>query len=188
MRFVRFLCGLLSICGFLVIAAAMAANTVIPQITKTVPLIVQTPSMLPVISPGDIVLVDPAQAEHVRKGDIVTYAAASGSDKTVTHRVVDKTIMNGTTMLTTKGDHNQVSDTPIKAEQVRGKVVHVIPYAGLLLADRMKMLAIIAASLVLGILALTGRSRTQEERTTTATKHPVVTTPAPTRTQELPWA
>jgi signal peptidase len=95
------------------------------------PSVIITGSMEPVIKPGDIVLVKKSGGGDVRVGDIIQYY--DKDDKIyITHRIIalnngkEKTLM-------TKGDNNNTPDfSPVSLSQVKGKIVSVIPKAGLL--------------------------------------------------------
>jgi signal peptidase len=78
-------------------------------------------SMEPAIHVNDMVVTIPVR--NIQKNDIVT---VRGMNFTTTHRVVkvDKNT------ITTKGDANNVTDTPITKKVVVGKVAFVIPKIG----------------------------------------------------------
>ena len=93
-------------------------------------------SMEPIIKIKDAVLIKRVDNEdEIKYGDVVTYRA---TDPTyygilITHRVVDIKEENGEKIYVTKGDHNETIDrSPIKFNQINGKVVMRIPKIGYL--------------------------------------------------------
>lgn len=87
---------------------------------------VSSGSMTPELEVGDVILVQGCDGNTVKQGDIVTYVATSGSmaGKMVTHRVLEAPYSsNGDTYVVTKGDANPMSDDPIKASQIEGKLL-----------------------------------------------------------------
>lgn len=90
----------------------------VPNIGGTLPLIVLTKSMDPVIKSGDLIICHTAEATTVKKGDIISfYDPAGNGTSIVTHRV-KKVIKNkdGKIAWITKGDANNVEDTAIVSE------------------------------------------------------------------------
>ena len=87
--------------------------------------IVSSWSMEPTLHIGDMILV---RGEEANIGDIVVYTR----EKYIVHRVISKSYQNGIYVITTKGDANIASDNPITSKQVKGKVVLVIPYLGII--------------------------------------------------------
>lgn len=87
-------------------------------------------SMWPVLKTGDIVLIEGVQDKsQIKVGDIVVYKNPLGF---TIHRIIE---INGDTIIT-KGDANNVSDTPIKFPSIIGKTVVInqkplrIPFLG----------------------------------------------------------
>jgi len=87
--------------------------------------IVSSWSMEPTLHIGDMIVV---RGEEANIGDIVVYTR----EKYIVHRVISKSYQNGIYVITTKGDANIASDNPITSKQVKGKVVLVIPYLGII--------------------------------------------------------
>ena len=82
---------------------------------------VATGSMEPVIKQNDIIIVH--KDDNYKLKDIVTFK----SDKAyVTHRIVSK---RGNTIVT-KGDANNTKDVAIETSDIIGKVVKILPQAG----------------------------------------------------------
>lgn len=86
--------------------------------------VVLSGSMEPVLSPGDVVIVD--SSGPVQNGDVITYRSPGDSVPT-THRVVGE--VDG--RYETKGDANEEADTgTVAPEAIIGKVVLTIPFIG----------------------------------------------------------
>ncbi|NLP23490.1 MAG: signal peptidase I, partial [Syntrophomonadaceae bacterium] len=71
-----------------------------------------------------------ATGDEVQVGDVIMFPL---NNMKVTHRIVDETVEEGKKKYITQGDGNLERDTdPVPAQAVQGKVVTVIPKAGLL--------------------------------------------------------
>jgi signal peptidase len=78
--------------------------------------------MHPTIRHGDVITVDPVAPFKLKKGDIILYRLESDC---IAHRIVRIEERNGcqrTFIL--RGDASTACDSPVKAEEVLGKVVH----------------------------------------------------------------
>ena len=92
--------------------------------------VVLSGSMSPAFEAGGLVVVRPAEAEEIVVGDIITYREPGAEETLTTHRVVVVERENGLQFIT-KGDANEVIDQdPVPAENLVGKVLFAIPYAG----------------------------------------------------------
>lgn len=83
---------------------------------------VATGSMSNTIEIGDVVLVE--ITKEVKENDIIVYQE---EDNFITHRLIQKS-ENGEWI--TKGDANNIEDSPIQESQVLGKVAYIIPKLG----------------------------------------------------------
>lgn len=81
-------------------------------------------SMEPVHSINDLIVTKEKKIYEI--DDIITYKSG---DKFVTHRIIEAT-EDG---FITKGDANNGPDAPIKTEDIEGKIVFVIPKAGVVI-------------------------------------------------------
>jgi len=82
-------------------------------------------SMTPTIKIGAIVMVRAATSYKIK--DIITFQVGSGKRDIVTHRIISR---KGDEFIT-KGDANNVADiNPVKKENILGRVVFNISYAG----------------------------------------------------------
>ncbi len=94
------------------------------------PVTIMSGSMEPVFYPGDVVMIEKAAADQVKVGDIVQYWSG---DFYIIHRVIEVSKEKSELVYITKGDNNNVRDLkPVKANQIRGRVVATVPKLGLL--------------------------------------------------------
>jgi len=77
-------------------------------------------SMQPIIQPGSLVIVK-SQASY-DTGDIVAFVDSGGTN--IVHRIIEITDEG----FVTQGDNNPGPDTPIVYEDIKGKLVLVLPY------------------------------------------------------------
>lgn len=91
------------------------------------PYLLSGPSMKPTFVPGDIVIAKSVDPEDVKIGDIIRIQTSQGF---VVHRVVAIDHTPKGLQFTTKGDNNNVADSPVLQTQLHGKVVFDIPYVG----------------------------------------------------------
>lgn len=98
--------------------------------------VVLSGSMEPVMSPGDVIIVDSVGVETIQEDDIITYT--QGDERTpTTHRVTEIVERDGGVAFRTKGDANGSPDSQlVSPDQVEGEVMTiggyllVIPYIG----------------------------------------------------------
>ena len=85
-------------------------------------------SMEPAITQNDIVVMLPANSEEIKAGEVIVYKhEVDGKPYQFVHRVVE---VNGKSLLT-KGDSlSTVDKYVVKSDDVIGKVLFKIPYAG----------------------------------------------------------
>lgn len=93
--------------------------------------IVQSDSMKPTFSKGDLVIVN-KQLEY-KQNDIITFKLKDNpNNNSITHRIFKTVNRDGKTMFITKGDANSIVDSQlIDREEIIGKVVRIIPYLGM---------------------------------------------------------
>ena len=101
-------------------ASRLAGNSV-PMPFGVGSAVVLSGSMEPEISVGDLLVI--SAQEHYELGDVVVF---QDGNIAVTHRIVfiseDEVI--------TRGDANNIDDSPITPEEIKGEVVLAIPYVG----------------------------------------------------------
>lgn len=113
----------------LLLVFALALVFGLPKLLGTdTPLAVVTSwSMEPTLHVGDLIVV--SGREQLRTGDIIVYVKPSG--ELIVHRLVEIRETALGTIYITKGDANPFPDEPpVGPERVKGKVVLVIPYLG----------------------------------------------------------
>ncbi|UOQ95626.1 signal peptidase I [Halobacillus shinanisalinarum] len=92
-------------------------------------------SMEPTFQTGSIIAIKPTkEGMTYENGDVITFRAED--DKVITHRIIDTNKVDGKSIYTTKGDHNESADVdPVLSQNVIGKYVDfTIPYVGYLLS------------------------------------------------------
>jgi signal peptidase I len=94
------------------------------------PSVVPSGSMVPLINPGDIVLIVPVQAEKIKLGDIIEYKNTAEKINIV-HRVIEIGGDAQTRYFITKGDANSSpDDNPVSPDAVVGREIFIIPKVG----------------------------------------------------------
>jgi len=90
------------------------------------PTVVLTGSMQPVIYPGDVAIIQKTDGENIKVNDVVQYWTGNIF---IIHRVIE--IDAATGKFRTKGDNNNAPDNMlVSKEQIRGKMIAVIPKIG----------------------------------------------------------
>ena len=116
---------------YLVFVAALALCAVLPLLTGLTGSVVQSGSMEPKISAGDVVLVRPVELDDpLPMGRVITFAAPTGSAHhgTMLHRLVGE---RSDGALVTAGDANaDVDSTPIARRDIIARGVLLIPWIG----------------------------------------------------------
>jgi signal peptidase len=93
------------------------------------PALVSGVSMRPYLKVGDVVVTKQVSASSLKVGDVVRFRGQEGG-VVILHRIIAIDKGPGHMTFVTKGDSNDVSDRPITAEQIEGKVILKIPEAG----------------------------------------------------------
>lgn len=91
---------------------------------------VQSESMVPRISKGDLVAVKNVPEQQLAVGDVITYTDPVDPALLITHRIVKLQLENSGAEIVTKGDANAAADLPISTAAVVGRVNKIIPAAG----------------------------------------------------------
>ena len=120
--------------------------------------IITTDSMKPNINSGDIIIINKADKENLKVGDVITFSQPEGL---ITHRIVkieeDEYI--------TKGDNNNIEDEKkVKYEQIKGRKVMKIPFLGkvvILLQDEVYIIVII---IIVLLIYLNVQTREEKDR------------------------
>jgi signal peptidase I len=113
----------------ILLVACMLVISIFPITGNIKFLTVLSGSMEPAIHTGSVVVVKPMGEYAV--GDVITFGPNTRTKPPTTHRVVEVKDSNGQISFVTKGDANNAPDqTAIVKNQVIGKVVFDVPYAG----------------------------------------------------------
>lgn len=112
-------------------------------------------SMKPTLNMGSLIAVKPVNTGYLHAGDIIAFTDAYNPDQITSHRIVEIKNNNNISFIT-KGDANTVSDeNSVSSNNVIGKVVFHIPYAGILLnfvkTKKGTIIIIIIPGLAIGI-------------------------------------
>ena len=121
------------------------------------PTLVSSGSMQPLVAPGDIVMIRPAEAAELVPNTVVLYDTP-GTGR-VLHRILEQ-LPDGT--FRTGGDANSVPDSaPVQAEDIEGAAVLAVPWVGrpsLWLAESRYVRLGLSALTLVTVLALAPRS------------------------------
>jgi len=92
----------------------------VPSVAGTMPLIVLTDSMYPVIESGDLIICHKEEPENIQVNDVISFFDPAGKGSTiVTHRVIEVTEKDGQLAWRTKGDNNNTEDRlPVTADKL----------------------------------------------------------------------
>ena len=113
------------ILGFLSVVLVFVLFPLLPIDNNYSLKMVLSGSMEPTIKTGSIIMVKPVLDYQI--GDIITYQYGRKARNLTTHRIIGQ---KGEEFIT-KGDNNNAADIhPIKKEQISGKVLLIVPYAG----------------------------------------------------------
>ena len=89
----------------------------VPNVAGTLPLIVLTDSMYPVIESGDLIICHTEEPENIQAGDMIAFFDPAGNGSSiVTHRVMEVTEQDGQIAWRTKGDNNNTEDRLLVTE------------------------------------------------------------------------
>ena len=114
----------------------------------------------------DVITTKVVSYDDIQLYDVVTYYSSNGL---ICHRVVDKYEDSGNQYLVTRGDANNINDTPISYSLVRGKVIGVTPGVGrvlLFIQSPYFLLGFFGSAffILLGIYIFKGKSKKKEEQ------------------------
>lgn len=95
------------------------------------PSVIATGSMKPMTKPGDVILARKVtDVNSLQTGDVIQFKRDGIS---ISHRIIEvvQDKEKGVPVFRTKGDNNSAADTDlVEPEQVKGKIINVIPNAG----------------------------------------------------------
>lgn len=91
----------------------------VPSVAGTLPLIVLTDSMYPVIQSGDLIICHTAESEEIQVGNVIAFFDPAGNGSTiVTHRVLEVTGQGNQIRWRTKGDNNTEDRLLVSADKL----------------------------------------------------------------------
>lgn len=136
-----------------VIGIVLVALVVVLSILSVAPsvigaessMVVQSNSMAPTMTAGDLILTKQTDPTAIDVGDVITFQAQQpGSSGYITHRVTGIETSDGLHYFQTQGDANDRPDpNPVPESAVLGEVWFVVPYVGHLIAFASSDLGII---------------------------------------------
>jgi signal peptidase len=91
---------------------------------------VQSKSMVPYLSKGDLVSVKRVPGSELRTGDVVTFISPLDARETITHRIIQTPSWQNGQHFRTKGDANSSPDPQITAKDIVGRVSYSVPLLG----------------------------------------------------------
>lgn len=124
--------SLILILNCTLIVKGMVKSDKVPSIFGYYPMIVLSDSMFPEIKKGDLIIGKEAKVEELKVGDTISFFdPESKTGAVVTHRITDIEVVDGQTLITTKGDANSIKDTEkVPGDKVIGIYQSKIPGAG----------------------------------------------------------
>ena len=96
------------------------------------PMVVESDSMAPTFSKGDLIVIKKCDTASLNEGDIITFHTILNNEYALnTHRIESIAEMNGARSYVTKGDNNDIADTHVIADgDIVGKYVTRVPGLG----------------------------------------------------------
>ncbi|MGN0734055.1 MAG: signal peptidase I [Emergencia sp.] len=96
------------------------------------PMVVESDSMAPTFSKGDLIVIKKCDTASLNEGDIITFHTIINNEYALnTHRIESIAEMNGARSYVTKGDNNDIADTHVIADgDIVGKYVTKVPGLG----------------------------------------------------------
>lgn len=132
-----------AICVSIALLIVFVAIPALPITGSYKVLTVLSGSMEPAIHTGSVVVV--GSASDYKIGDVITFSEAKREKTSITHRIVDiKGSESEERSYLTKGDANKTPDQKdVRREDIQGKVIFTIPYAGYAVAEARKPLGFV---------------------------------------------
>lgn len=151
MKYLRKTGRIVSLTFFCVLLAA-GVGLIVLRIAGYKLLAVETGSMGNVYPVGSMIVVDSSLPEEICPADVISFVV-DDELTIVTHRVID--VDEAGRCFYTKGDMNNVADAnPVLYENLLGKVILGIPYAGYLLIFLRNKMAAAAFAVIVTIIIL----------------------------------
>lgn len=148
--------------------------------------VVQSDSMSPAISAGDVVFVYDTPSDKIAEGDVITFEqAGAGESDRVTHRVVEVVEQEGERRFRTEGDANEDPDPGVVSpSDVVGVVQFHVPYMGYVTSFAQTRFGILALVVVPAVLLVV--SEVWDLLSATKTTEDDESEPAPPRGEDGP--
>jgi len=107
-------------------------------------LVVTSTSMLPVLKPNDLIIVEPATVDQIKVGDIITFDSHMEDWGIIAHRAIEVTDHDGEIQIGTKGDNVEHSDGwHVTENDLIGRVIDVIPMLGIVLVGPVRFTLVV---------------------------------------------
>ena len=140
--------------GCLVVIALLLIVSVFPITGNFKVLTVLSGSMEPAIGTGSVVVVKPSDNYGI--GDVITFGEETKTKTPTTHRIYEMRVQSGEPIYITKGDANNAPDQKeIMGDEIIGKVLFNVPYAGYAVNEARKPLGF-ALIIILPALIIIG--------------------------------
>jgi signal peptidase len=92
------------------------------------PSVIATGSMMPLIKPGDVILIKKVDSKTVKIGDIIQFRK---DNILISHRIIDVVEDKQGIGYQTKGDNNSRPDSDlVRPEEIKGEIIYTIPKVG----------------------------------------------------------
>ena len=113
-------------------------------------MVTTTTSMLPVLHPNDMIVVEHVSVDDIAEGDIIAFDSHQQMG-IVAHRAIAIYDYHGQTVMDTKGDNNEAADPwYVSNDDLIGKVIQIIPGFGILLVGPVRF-TLVAVIIILAI-------------------------------------
>jgi len=107
-------------------------------------MVVTSTSMLPVLKPNDLIIVESATIDQIKVGDIITFDSHMEDWGIIAHRAIEVTEKNGEIAVYTKGDNAEHEDRwYVSDSDLTGKVIDVIPTLGIFLVGPVRFTLVV---------------------------------------------
>jgi len=99
-------------------------------------MVIKSDSMVPALMPHDLIIVQSTDIDEIKEGDIITFDSHMQGIGIIAHRAIAVGDDDGQIRIDTKGDNVEEPDPwTVHEEDLRGKVIDVIPTMGIFLID-----------------------------------------------------
>ena len=92
--------------------------------------VIASGSMEPNIPNGSIIIVTAVGKDEISEKDVITFFTGEGNNIVATHRVREIIVDGDEYVYITRGDVNDVDDSPLSYDRVIGRVSYVVPGSG----------------------------------------------------------